>query len=285
MKIVLVHGAYHGSWCWERLTPELRLLGHTVVAVNLPTDDPTAGAKESADAIESAIDASSGAPSAPDASSGASSAPGASSVAAASSASGRGASGDPDGPPVIVAHSMSGLVVPLVAARRPVAGIVFLAAFLPRPGVSANDQRSSEPIDPPFTPTSQEWTDMGNGVWAVGPNTATQMFYSDLEPELAAWACARLRPQAYRVMNEPSPIATWPDVRTAYVVCRDDHAINADWGRGAAAERLGIKALEIDGGHSPFLSRPAELAGILDAVAGTAFVPEVEAAIMGEPIG
>jgi hypothetical protein len=23
----LVHGAYHGSWCWQRLTPELKRLG------------------------------------------------------------------------------------------------------------------------------------------------------------------------------------------------------------------------------------------------------------------
>ena len=25
----LVHGAFHGSWCWERLTPELERLGHS----------------------------------------------------------------------------------------------------------------------------------------------------------------------------------------------------------------------------------------------------------------
>jgi pimeloyl-ACP methyl ester carboxylesterase len=252
MKIVLVHGAYHGSWCWERLVPELRLLGHSVVAVDLPIGDPSAGANAYADAIESAIDAS-----------------------------------PPDGaePPVIVAHSMSGLVAPIVAARRPLSGIVFLAAFLPKPGVSANDQRRSEPIDPLFAAPDQEWIDEGDGVWMVGPNTATQTFYNDLEPDLAAWACARLRPQSYGVMNEASPLVAWPDTRTAYVVCRDDHAINAEWGRNAATERLGVQAIEIDGGHSPFLSRPAELAGILDAVVGTAFAPQVEAAIVGGEIG
>jgi pimeloyl-ACP methyl ester carboxylesterase len=261
MKIVLVHGAYHGSWCWERLTPELRLLGHSVVAVDLPIGDPKAGANAYADAIESAIDT----------------APPDDGVGSGRDGNGSG----PDGvePPVIVAHSMSGLVAPIVAARRPLTGIIFVAAFLPKPGVSANDQRHSEPIDPPFAAPDQEWIDEGDDVWTVGPNTATQTFYHDLEPDLAAWACERLRPQAYGVMNEASPLTTWPDTRTAYVVCRDDHAINADWGRSAAAERLGVPAIEIDGGHSPFLSRPAELAGILDAVVGTAFAPKVEAAI------
>ena len=28
---VLVHGAYHGAWCWERLTPLLEAAGHRVI--------------------------------------------------------------------------------------------------------------------------------------------------------------------------------------------------------------------------------------------------------------
>ena len=31
----LVHGAWHGGWCWERLTPELERRGHRVVTVDL----------------------------------------------------------------------------------------------------------------------------------------------------------------------------------------------------------------------------------------------------------
>ena len=27
---VLVHGGFHGGWCWSRLTPLLRARGHTV---------------------------------------------------------------------------------------------------------------------------------------------------------------------------------------------------------------------------------------------------------------
>lgn len=33
---VLVHGAWHGGWCWEKLKPLLEQAGHTVVAKDLP---------------------------------------------------------------------------------------------------------------------------------------------------------------------------------------------------------------------------------------------------------
>jgi hypothetical protein len=32
---VLVHGAWHGAWAWQRLTPLLRQVGHTVSAPTL----------------------------------------------------------------------------------------------------------------------------------------------------------------------------------------------------------------------------------------------------------
>jgi len=47
----------------------------------------------------------------------------------------------------------------------------------------------------------------------------------------------------------------------------DDHAIDPDWVRTVARDRLGTVAVELDGGHSPFLTRPDKLAGVLDAMA------------------
>src|SRR6185503_18313002 len=32
---VLVHGAWHGGWCWRKLTPLLRAAGHTVFTPTL----------------------------------------------------------------------------------------------------------------------------------------------------------------------------------------------------------------------------------------------------------
>lgn len=92
VDIILVHGSYHGAWCWDLVLPELERRGHRVVAVNLPISDPTAGADRYADVVVDAMDSAT--------------------------------------EPAVVGHSMGGLVIPLVAARRPVSQLVFLAGFL-----------------------------------------------------------------------------------------------------------------------------------------------------------
>jgi pimeloyl-ACP methyl ester carboxylesterase len=229
MDIALVHGSYHGAWCWDFLTPELERLGHRVTTVDLPISDPELGAADYAKTIEAAL--------------------------------------DPATEPVLVGHSMAGLIIPLVATHRPVRRLVFLAAFLPSPGRSANDQRGTEAIDGRVPPKTAEWTDLGDDVWMVGPNTATELFFHDASAAVARWATRRLRPQSYRVLNEPTPLTAWPDVESVSIVCRDDRAINPAWVRAAARERLGVEAIELGGGHSPFLTRANELAQILDTVA------------------
>ncbi len=161
---------------------------------------------------------------------------------------------------------MAGLVAPIVAARREVRQMIFIAAFLAKPGLSAQDQRAAEPIDPTTPATTAEWIDMGDGLWSVGPNTARELFMHDADDGVAAWALPQLRPQFYGVMSEITPLGEWPAIRSDYIVCRDDHASNPEWGRTAARERLGVTATEIDGGHSPMLSRPAELAIVLDGL-------------------
>ncbi len=229
MDIALVHGSYHGAWCWELLTPELERLGHRVITMDLPISDPSLGAADYAAAVEAAL--------------------------------------DPDSEPVLVGHSMAGLVIPLVAARRPIRRLVFLTAFLPKPGLSADQQRKSEPIDGQLPPTTAEWVDLGQDVWMVGPNTATELFFDDATPAMARWATQRLRPQSYGVMKEVTPLVAWPDVESRSIVCRDDRALNPVWVRAAARERLGVDPIELPGGHSPFLTRPAELARVLDSIA------------------
>jgi hypothetical protein len=64
-----------------------------------------------------------------------------------------------------------------------------------------------------------------------------------------------------------TPLTEWPQVATYYVVGKNDHAIRPEWSRQAAREQLGIEAIEVDSDHSPFLSRPADLADILVGIA------------------
>jgi pimeloyl-ACP methyl ester carboxylesterase len=229
MDIALVHGSYHGAWCWDFLTPELERLGHRVVTVNLPISDPSLGAADYARMVGAAL--------------------------------------DPKSEPMLVGHSMAGLVIPLVAASRPIKRLVFLAAFIASPGRSATDQRATEAIDGRVPPRTAEWTDLGDDVWMIGPNTATELFFHDAPAAVARWATKRLRPQAYRVFTETSPLVAWPDVESRSIVCREDRALNPEWVRSASRERLGVAAIELGGGHSPNLTRPAELAQVLASLA------------------
>ena len=51
-RLLLVHGAFHGSWCWNRLTPELERLGISYEAIDLPfttTEDDVAAVRSALD--------------------------------------------------------------------------------------------------------------------------------------------------------------------------------------------------------------------------------------------
>src|ERR1700735_1625644 len=88
----LVHGAWHGAWCWESLAPLLRQAGHEVVAMDLPIEDGSASFEDYADVVCASLDGY----------------------------------GDDV---VVVGHSFGGLTIPLVAARRPVGHLGYLCAF------------------------------------------------------------------------------------------------------------------------------------------------------------
>jgi pimeloyl-ACP methyl ester carboxylesterase len=68
-----------------------------------------------------------------------------------------------------------------------------------------------------------------------------------------------------RAYNQPWPLESWPEVRTHALVCRTDRFFPPDFMRRIVRERLGITPDEIDSGHCPMLSNPAELARRLEA--------------------
>src|SRR5207245_8677013 len=50
----LVHGAWHGGWCWDLLRAELEARGHAVDAPDLPCEDVAAGVEEYAAVVPAA---------------------------------------------------------------------------------------------------------------------------------------------------------------------------------------------------------------------------------------
>jgi hypothetical protein len=177
------------------------------------------------------------------------------------------------GPPhddlVLVGHSL-GLTIPLVAARQPVRALVFPCAALPAFGESIEDQsaRDASTYAPGYAahPGRVRHPD-GSSSWTS--EAAVEVFDHDCAPVEAGAAVARLRRQSAAPRRERCPLSDWPPGRRVSIVCREDRAIAVDWARRAARDRLGVAPIELDGSHSPFLSRPGELAALLAGVART----------------
>jgi hypothetical protein len=150
---------------------------------------------------------------------------------------------------VVVAQSAGAFSAPLVCERRPVALLVLVAGLVPRPGEAADDWWANTG----YEPVRGEWS-----------GDEASIFYHDVSPELAAEALRRGRAQSDTPGRQPWPLAAWPDVPTRFVLCRDDRLLPAEFLRRVVRERLGIVADEIEAGHCVALSRPKELATLLD---------------------
>jgi pimeloyl-ACP methyl ester carboxylesterase len=84
---------------------------------------------------------------------------------------------------------------------------------------------------------------------------------------VATTAWERLRPQSATPYVELCPLESFPAAPATYVVCAEDRLVAPDWSRRIARERLNAELLELPGGHSPFLSRPGQLAQLLNRIA------------------
>jgi pimeloyl-ACP methyl ester carboxylesterase len=227
---VLVHGSWHGAWCWDRLIPELEARGHRSIVMDLPIDDPAAGLAEYAEVVAARV---------------------------------------PDQSAVLVGHSLGASVIPLVAAQRTVRRLVFLCPVIRRPGMTLAEQA---PLDADISTfdlgAGRTFFDDSSSAWT--PEAAIAAFFPDCDPETAKWAASRLRRQYWRYWEEPNPLTEWPATERSAIVCTDDQIIGIDWARRRIPELLGVTPIELPGGHSPFLSRPAALAEALARTEGPA---------------
>jgi pimeloyl-ACP methyl ester carboxylesterase len=151
---------------------------------------------------------------------------------------------------VVAAQSAGGFTAPLVCDRVSVRLLVLVAPMIPAAGEAPADYWTNTR----YQEEARERYD-----------DAVALFYHDVPPELAVEALRRGRTQSEARMGEPLPLTAWPDVPTRVLICRDDRLFPAPYLRRVARERLGVTPDEIDGGHTPALSRPVELAGRLAA--------------------
>ena len=215
----LLHGAWHDGASWDPLRQALRERGHDSRAPELPLEDPAAGYEDRARAAVDAIE-------------------------------------DVDEPVVVVGHSQSSSLGPLVAVARPTALLVHLCPRLGpfQPAGAPRPFRATIPMP--------ESRDDGTSVWA--PQTAIEAMYPRLAPDTALALAQRLQPMA--MPPDDYPLPSHPDVPTALIYASEDEFFEPDWERWMARDVLGLEPIELHTGHFPMVEDPAGLADVLDGL-------------------
>ncbi|MDQ3739062.1 MAG: alpha/beta fold hydrolase [Actinomycetota bacterium] len=241
--IMLVHGAWHGAWCWSMLQAELDGRGVGTYAIDLPghgaSDQPLVDLYGDAGAVASAV----------------------------------GQLGDDV---VLVGHSYGGAVVSEAMSRlENVSHVVFVAAFalhvgesilsvlraLPRADVGLTEALQSvglEHLDVAVSPAITTVT-------RIDPQRAVATLYGCTDAEVAEAAVQRLSPQSMDSFAQTVNGSALGVAETTYIRCSRDDVVHPTH-QEAFANRCDYEHV-IETDHSPFLSRPSELADLLEPLA------------------
>lgn len=159
---------------------------------------------------------------------------------------------------VVVGQSYGGFTASLVAGRLPVDALVLVAGMIPVPGEKPADWWEHTG----YRQAVEEQAQRDGGL--TGNDDPYITFYHDVPRALADEAMGNERSESEAAYNCPWPLDAWPAVPTTVVVCTEDRFLPPAFMRRLAADRLGIVPKEITAGHCVALSRPRELADLLD---------------------
>jgi pimeloyl-ACP methyl ester carboxylesterase len=234
---VLIHGAWHGAWCWDKVAPLLEQAGHEVVRFDLPGhgEDRTPAAEVTLEGytgrVVEALDALAE-------------------------------------PVVLVGHSLSGTVISQAAERHreKIEKLVYLCALLLPSGKSAIEA-SQEDGASVILKNAEVEEDRGRIL--LGEEGMRVALYHDCPEEDFERARHLISPQPLFPLGTPVEVTdgNFGSVRRTYVRTTQDRAVSP-----AAQEKMYTdlpceKVVSMATGHLPFFSAPVELAGHLDSLA------------------
>jgi pimeloyl-ACP methyl ester carboxylesterase len=274
---VLVHGGWHNHSVWDKVTPLLEAQGHRVLTLDLPGAGANAIAPKSLAAPPFDLDAF---------------AAEASPVAGVTleerteavvalvkeAASARG------GKVILVGHSAGGMVISAVAEQVPdlIAAIVYIAGFMVPNGVSLLEMLPHESMSSALSLRLFVGDPVAIGATRINPGPADDAyrallkaaFYADLSDVDFAQAAAELHsdePNGGALTPSGITPARFGSVPRHYIRTTQDRAVpltGQDHMIAAVDAQIGSTTIThtMATSHSPFLSQPAALAKILEAI-------------------
>ncbi|MBI3675046.1 MAG: alpha/beta fold hydrolase [Proteobacteria bacterium] len=236
---VLVHGAWHGGWCWDEVMPLLRKAGHQAIAPDLPGlgKDKTPLAQVDLSRWTLFV----------------------SNIVV-----------DQFEPVVLVGHSRGGIVISEVAEIVPdrIQTLVYLTAFLVPDGKTMTDLLTAAPANPHAEGAIV--MDAAGLSSTVAPEKIVPVFYNTTPAALSARTMRLLTPEP--MMSFASPVRTsaarFGRVKRAYIECTNDNAIPLALQRSMQQTLPCDPVLTLETDHSPFFSAPEVLAEALMGIAG-----------------
>lgn len=276
---VFVHGAWHSGATWAKVAPLLEAVGHSVFSPDLPGAGKHAKSPSALDAdpfnpVAFATEPSPNARVTQE------------ERTAAILETVKAAAKAGNGKVVLVGHSLGGLTVSPVAEAAPelIHAAVFLTAFMLPPGMPAIAMIQHETMAEALVPGLFQADPEKVGALRLNPKSTDpdyvaglkQAFYGDVDDAKINGFIKTLH------SDEPVGVALVPSGITRenfgtlprhYIRCASDRAITPDGQNvmiGAVDAAMGNRTNchDLTSSHSPFLSQPEELAGILLEIAG-----------------
>jgi pimeloyl-ACP methyl ester carboxylesterase len=232
--VVLVHGAWHGAWCWAALQAELDRRGVPSYAIDLPGHGasplPAGDLRGDADAVSDFIDRL-------------------------------------GVDVVLVGHSYGGAVISEAGLHTAhVHHLVYLTAFVLDEGESMVHQPflADVPAAPPTLLGVARSRGAGDTL-VLDPMLAIPALYGRCLPAVQTASAARLCPQAIAKFTQPLTGGAWHSIPSTFVRCLDDRAIAINHQDAMAARCTSVETIDTD--HSPFASASAVTADLVTAIA------------------
>ncbi|OYY70250.1 alpha/beta fold hydrolase [Sphingomonas sp. 28-63-12] len=238
-SFILVHGSWHGGWCFDALRPLLEAQGHEMIAPDLPGMEP--GAHDIA-----AITLNGWATTVADWCRQAT-----------------------QSPVILCGHSRGGLVISQAAELAPdtIDALVYICAMLMPPGMARSAFKRLQQANPAFDAIIHSLP--GGGGTVIDPTNAAAVFCHQAPPAIAAAAMARLVPEPAGPRATPLVLtaARYGRVPRHYIECSEDRTIPIADQRAMQAMQPCASVATLPADHSPFLTMPDALAARLIAIA------------------
>jgi pimeloyl-ACP methyl ester carboxylesterase len=163
---------------------------------------------------------------------------------------------------VLVGHSYGGVVITEAGTHPKVSDLVYITAFAPDKGESVASLIANPPPGapvPPILPPKDGYLFLDRAKFAAS-------FAADVEPELASFMADSQVPWGLDALQGAVSEPAWKTKPTYYLVATEDKMIPPPAQRTMAG-RAGAQVIEVPGSHAIYVSKPAEVAEIIEKAA------------------